>query len=100
LDVILASRVILIGDEDVAGELLLRVDLREEEERAFLLFIPNRYVGQVLMVDWAAVGLLCRLRCWARSGCVGLVRSGRLGKSISFLLFCFPFSVLIFYFEF
>jgi hypothetical protein len=61
LDEILASRVLLIGDEDVAGELLLHVDLWEEEEAAFLLFISDRYVGQ------AGVALMGF--CWARSGC-------------------------------
>jgi hypothetical protein len=35
---LLASGVDLIDDEDVASELLLRLDLREEEERVFLPF--------------------------------------------------------------
>jgi hypothetical protein len=45
----------------VAGELLLRVDLWEEEEAPFVLFISDRYVGQ------AGVALMGF--CWARSGC-------------------------------
>jgi hypothetical protein len=56
LDVILASRILLIGNEDVAGELLLRVDHREEEERGFLLFFFIRNVTWVGL-DWVVVAL-------------------------------------------
>jgi hypothetical protein len=63
----------------------------EDEDELLVVLLTKGYVGRFLVVDWAAVGLLCRLCCWACLGYVGLVRSGRPGKSISFLLFCFSF---------
>jgi hypothetical protein len=65
LDVILASRILLIGNEDVAGELLLRVDHREEEERGFLLFFyTKRYVGRAGL-GCGGVGLVMGCTWWA-----------------------------------
>jgi hypothetical protein len=77
----------------VAGELLLRVDLREEEERAFLPFLNEPLRGSGL----AGIGL----RCWAwLLGCCGMVSPyfSLLSYFFSFLFFSFLFSILLFQF--
>jgi hypothetical protein len=82
---------VLIDDGDVVGELPRRVVLREEEEVASLLplfFICiETLFGSGWFWRWA------RPCWWAVTGLRGQV-------SQSLLPFYFPFSVLIFYFEF